>query len=234
MKIDFEFLFHPRILKHCKQLYIDGHYKHAALEAMTQVELTLKEKSEVEGKFGVNLVTDLLGEGKGIKLRVPFGDEMQKQAETLFRGAFAYYRNYCAHDGNKVDGRICLRVMVLASELLDLIGASKLSFADVGGVEGLVKMGLFPSEDSVVDLLCILDEFTLPDDEPQGLDDLLLQHGCIFMQVEALIDTGLIEYVSEEYIAPIELLDVQDALPSTVGWFQLTELGKKITRSQNR
>lgn len=228
MNVNFESLLHPRVLTHCKQLYIDGHYKHAALEAMTQVELALKEKSEVKDKFGVNLVTNLFGDSKGIKLRVPFGDEMQRHAETLFKGAFAYYRNYCAHDGDKVDGQTCLRVMVLASELLGLIGASKLSFADVGGIEGLVKAGIFPSKDNIVDLLCSLDGFTLPDDEPDWLDNHLLERGYTFTQVDALIDSGLVEYISQEYIVPVELLDVQDTLPKTVRWFQLTELGKKI------
>ena len=65
MNINFESLLHPRVLEHCKKLYVDEHYKHAALEAMTQVELALKEKSEVKDKFGVNLVTNLFGDGKG-------------------------------------------------------------------------------------------------------------------------------------------------------------------------
>jgi len=232
MNVNFESLLHPRVLSHCRQLYVDGHYKHAALEAMTQVELALKEKSGVKDRFGVSLVTNLFADGKGIKLRVPFGNEMQGQAETLFKGAFAYYRNYCAHDGNKVDGRTCLRIMVLASELLDLIGASQLSFADVGGAAGLVKVGIFPDKDGVANLLCILDGFTLPDDDPGRLDDDLLESGYTLTQVNALIDTGLVEYVSQEYIVPVELLDVADTLPSTVGWFQLTELGKRIAGSE--
>jgi len=278
MNVNFESLLHPRVLSHCRQLYVDGHYKHAALEAMTQVELALKEKSGVKDRFGVSLVTNLFADGKGIKLRVPFGNEMQGQAETLFKGAFAYYRNYCAHDGNKVDGRTCLRIMVLASELLDLIGASQLSFADVGGAAGLVKVGIFPDKDGVANLLCILDVgslgfrgvtvqfaafcrhilgkitaewpdmasnkcsprkvpktldgFTLPDDDPGRLDDDLLESGYTLTQVNALIDTGLVEYVSQEYIVPVELLDVADTLPSTVGWFQLTELGKRIAGSE--
>lgn len=161
---------------------------------------------------------------------MPFGDAMQKQAETLFKGAFAYYRNYCAHDGQKIDSQTCLRVMVLASELLDLIGASRLSFADVGGFEGLVKAGIFFSEDEIVDILGILDNFTILDDDPRGLEDTLLERGYTFNQIEPLIDIGLIEYISEEYIVPIELLDQEHTLPDTVGWFQLTELGKKIVK----
>lgn len=228
MIINFESLLHPRVLTHCRQLYVDGHYKYAALEAMTQVELALKEKSDVTDKFGVNLVTSLFGNNKSIKLRVPFGDEMQKHAETLFRGAFAYYRNYCAHGGNKIDEQTCFRIMVLASELLDLIGASQLSFADVGGVDGLIKTGVFPSKDSISNLLYLLDNYTLPDDQSDGLEDDLLERGSTFKQIDALIDIGLVEYISQEYVVPIELLAERDTLPDTIGWFQLTELGNRI------
>jgi hypothetical protein len=45
MNVEFEALLHPRVLRHCESLVNSGHYKHAALEAMTQVELALKEKS---------------------------------------------------------------------------------------------------------------------------------------------------------------------------------------------
>jgi uncharacterized protein (TIGR02391 family) len=104
MKIDLEDLLSPRIVKHCMPLYSDGHYKHAAFEAMKQVELALKEKGEVKDKkFGVTLVRSLFGKGQGIKLRVPFGEDMQSKAEILFEGAFSYYRNYAAHDGRAIN-----------------------------------------------------------------------------------------------------------------------------------
>ena len=48
MNIDFEELLHPRIEAKCLQLFMDKHFKHAALEAMTQVEIALKEKTGVE------------------------------------------------------------------------------------------------------------------------------------------------------------------------------------------
>ncbi len=221
-------LLHPRVLTHCRQLYDDGHFKHAALEAMTQVELALKEKSGVDGKYGVSLVTSLFGNGKGIKLRVPFGDAMQEHAEACFKGAFAYYRNYCAHDGHKVDDQICIRILVLASELLDLVGASRISFRDVGGIAGLIRVGTFGSKESVVDLLHQLDGATLPDDDLGWLEDSLLGRGFSFDQVMALVDTGLVEYESHEYLVPFEMLAERDSLPATVGQFHLTELGCSI------
>lgn len=232
MSTDFESLLHPRVATHCLPLYVDSHYKHAALEGMTQVEVAIKEKSEVQGRFGVNLVTALFGNSRSIKLRVPFGDDMQKYAEVLFKGAFGYYRNYCAHDGTKVDARTCARIMVLASELLDLVGASRVSFTDVGGVEGLVEAGTFREKARIVNLLNILDGFTLPDDGAEWLEDDLLKHGYTFTQVEALLDIGLVEYISQDYVVPVQLLDIELDPPDTVGWFRLTDLGRKIAEPE--
>jgi uncharacterized protein (TIGR02391 family) len=229
MNVEFETLLHPRVLSHCKQLYIDGHYKHAALEAMTQVELALKEKSGVKNKFGVNLVTSILGKNKGIKLRVLFGDEWQEKAEKLFSGAFSYYRNYAAHDGSKIDNRTCLRVMILASELLDLIGASVLSFADVGGISGLVQTCVFPDKKSIYELLRFIDGQTFPDETVDGFFEDLSLKGFSDTQVQALIEVGLVEYVAKPYVpSELDLDDYSVLPPDSISWFELTKLGKEI------
>jgi hypothetical protein len=200
---------------------------------MTQVELALKEKSGVESKFGVNLCADLFGRGKGIKLRVPFGADSQKAAERLFTGAFAYYRNHAAHNGSHIDQRVCLRVMVLASELLDVIGASDLSFEDVGGVAGLIKTTVFQSKEHLHQLLSLLDNYTIPDDTVDGYFEDLALHGFSEAQVQAVIEVGFIEYFLKNYV-----LDEQDLLwlprdphaffPDTVGRYELTPLGKAL------
>ena len=235
MNVEFETLLHPRVLKHCKQLVVDGHYKHASLEAMTQVELALKEKSGVKNKFGVNLSSNLFGESKGIKLRVPFGEEMQKQAERLFSGAFSYYRNYAAHDGSKIDKHTCLRVTILASELLNLIGASALSFADVGGISGLVQTGVFSDREQLHKLLCFLDGHILPDHVCDGFYEDLAYKGFSDTQVQALIDTGLIEYFTKSYVpSELDQLDYNVHPPDELGWFELTELRKEISTNLER
>jgi uncharacterized protein (TIGR02391 family) len=233
MNVEFEVLLHPRILRHCEHLFTNGHYKHAALEAMTQVELALKEKSGVENKFGVNLCTDLFGAGKGIKLRVPFGEEAQKAAERLFTGAFAYYRNYAAPNGSNIDKRICLRVMVLASELLDLIGASDLSFADVGGVAGLIKANVFSGRESLRHLLHLLDGYTILEDIVDGFFETLALSGFCETQVQAVMDIGLVEYSTKAYVPDEQdqsyLERFPDAfIPEWVGWYELTPLGKAV------
>jgi uncharacterized protein (TIGR02391 family) len=229
MNVEFETLLHPRVLNHCKQLYIDGHYKHAALEAMTQVELALKEKSGVKNKFGVNLVTSILGKNKSIKLRVPFGEEWQEKTEKLFSGAFSYYRNYAAHDGSKIDNRTCLRVLILASELLDLIGASDLSFADIGGVSGLVQTSVFPDNKSIYELLRFIDGKTYSDETVDGFFEDLSLKGFSDTQVQALIEMGLVEYVTKPYVpSELDLHDYSVFPPESISWFELTKLGKEI------
>lgn len=56
----------------------------------------------------------------------------------------------------------------------------------------------------------------------------LCDNGYVYSQVEALLDCGLVEYTSQDYIAPYELLDNRDTLPSRLGCFALTKLGIEI------
>jgi hypothetical protein len=115
---------------------------------MILVEQALKEKGltkENYKKYGQTLITSLFrtgGKERSVKLRIPLGEDLQAQAEAFFQGVFSYYRNYTAHDGSRVDKRISLRIMIIASELLDLIDASALSFSDIGGVDGLIARGI--------------------------------------------------------------------------------------------
>lgn len=222
----FEELLHPRILEHCKKLVDDAYYKHAAREAMTQVELALKEKAGVKDKYGVRLIKELFGPENGIKLRVPFGDDLQKQAESLFTGAFSYYRNYAIHDGAKIDHAACLRILIVASELLELIGASDISFTDIGGIEGLIKTGIFKNKYQVYDLLNFLDGNILPDHVCDGFYENLASQGFSNSQLQAVTETGLVEYVSKPYITS-ELDEISNSLPpDELGIFKLTDLGK--------
>ncbi len=228
MSLDFKKLLHPRVIKHCKKLIDDGHFKHAALEAMTQVELALKEKSGVKNKYGVRLAKSLFGQGKGIKLRVPFGEELQKQTEALFSGAFSYYRNYAAHDGTEIDNHVCSRVLIIASELLDLLGASDISFSDVGGIPGLINAGMFINDSQIYELLNYLDGSILSDHVCDGFYEELASKGLSDSHVQAVIETSLVEYISKPYI-PSELnKDDNVSPPDELGSFQLTNLGAEV------
>jgi uncharacterized protein (TIGR02391 family) len=219
-------LLHQRIIDKCKSLYKDGHFPQAALESMKQVELALKEKVEIEEKlFGTRLVNRLFGSGKGIKLKIPLGDELSEQAKLLFEGAFSYYRNYAAHDGSKIDETICIRVMVLASELLDLIGVSYISFIEIGGVKGLIEQGIFDDESQIADLLCLLSSQSFIDEDYSGLFEDLAIGGYSDSQYQAIFDLDLAELRSKigthefpGYPADFDKIE----------WFELTPTGRKI------
>lgn len=238
MELITEDLLSPRIRKHCLPLWQDGYYKHAAHEAMIQVEQALKEKGLVQQKdkrFGRTLITSLFklgGEEKSVKLRVPLGDDLQQQAEDLFHGVFSYYRNYTAHDGSKIDKSICIRVMVLASELLDLIDASALSFVDVGGVEGLIKVGPFPGRRDLLNLLLSLQNYYVPDGAIDGLvEELEDEYGLAEIHIHAAIDLDLVRYTETEYVPSLQerMMAWRDfPPPDTLGHFELTDLGKKV------
>jgi len=225
-KIDLDKLLHQRIIDNCKSLYEDDHFPQAALESMKQVELALKEKAKIEEKlFGARLVDQLFGSGKGIKLKIPLGDELQEQAKLIFKGAFSYYRNYAAHDGSKIDETICIRVMVLASELLDLIGASSISFTEIGGVKGLIEQGIFDDESQIADLLSFLSSQVFPYEIFDGMFEDLAERGYSDRQYQAVFDFDLVEYHSEvrNHGFPGEPADWD-----IFGWLELTPTGRRV------
>jgi uncharacterized protein (TIGR02391 family) len=229
MQVYIKDILHPRVIKHCEKLFTDSHFSQAAFEAMKQVELALKEKSGETKKYGVNLVTSLFGKGNNIKLRVPFGDELQEKAKILFEGVFSYYRNYSAHDGSKINNVISFRTMIIASELLDLLGASSISFADIDGINGLIKEGVFENEKSVIDLLILIDGDYVLDNAIDGLAEKLANKGYSQEQMQALIEVGLLEYQSQKYIPSLDELNNDEFIPEEIGFFQLTYLGKNLT-----
>lgn len=229
-RVTLEEMLHGRILAHCMRLYLEGHFRHAAREAMTQVELAMKEKSGEKHLYGVRLVNTILGKGNGIKLVVPFGPEMQIQAHALFQAAFSYYRNYATHDGSKIDHHHCLRIMVVASELLDLVSVSEVSFADLGGVKGLVAKGIFASEREIQDFLKFLSDCVFPEDVMDGFFEDMAKRGFTQSQMKAVIDTGLLDYKSEEVEVPQAMRDSYDDPTEMIGSFSLTPLGKEVLR----
>lgn len=236
-------LLSPRIQKSCLPVWQDGHYKHAAHQAMILVEQALKEKgltTEKHKKFGQALVTSLLridGKGNSVKLRVPLGEELQAQAEGFFQGVFSYYRNYTAHDGSKIDNRISLRIMIIASELLELIDASALSFSDLGGVNGLLAKGVFQNKGQLLNLLTSLGGY-FPDGDIDGLrEELFEKYGILEYHLEAVLELDLVRYYEEDYFPDEEEMRsawINDSPPQTMGHFERTELGEQFISELKR
>jgi len=214
-------LLHPRIKRRCSKLFADGHYADACHRAFEEVAAAVKEKAGVT-VYGRRLYALLRVGGKGVKLHTPFGEPMQQAAARYFRGAFQYYRNYAAHDGRNVDRPSCLRGLVAASELLELVGASDLSFAEIGGVQGLVDVGVFSSRQEVLSLLDFLDAYRIVDDAVDGLFQCLAERGFTETQMRALIDCGLVEYKASAVPPSAWNPDEVD----TIGSFEMTPLGR--------
>jgi hypothetical protein len=175
--------------------------------------------------FGRNLVEAVFGSKDGIKLIIPLAENLQEDALDLFKGAFRYYRNYTAHEDSNINNVSCIRIMVLASELLDLIGASPISFTEIGGVKGLIKHGIFTEESQIIDLLSFLSSQSCPDECFDGLFEDLAISGFTDHQYQSVFDLGLIEYKYKtmDYIFPKEPFDLD-----TFGWFELTPIGQKV------
>jgi len=229
MKIELNIFLHPRILKKCISLYKNGFFPDAAFNAMKQVELVFKEKVGIEDEkqlFGARLYEKILGSGKSIILKVPLGDELQKEAKELFKSVSSYYRNYLAHkEGNKVDKIICTRILIIASELLDLINASSISFTEIGGAEGLIKQGIFENVPQLSNLLSFLSSQVFPHEAFNGMFEGLAERGYTKTQYQIIFDLDLVKYHSEirNHSSPGELEDWDD-----FGWIELTPQGRKI------
>lgn len=223
MEIAIAELVHPRLQNEALRLFGNVHYKAAAHEAMTQVEMALKEVSGTPKETAAEVIKRLFKTGDGgIKLIVPFGEHLQPQAAELFRGAFTYYRNYTAHDGSNIDKEQALRIMILATELLRLINSSRKSFIGIGGGTGLVKLGAFKDLEAVHRLLKMLDGYCNPEDVYDGFFEDLAKGGYEWDHVEALLEFGLIT---------IEPFDVEPDPDN--GWpfekmerYKLTALGR--------
>ena len=218
----------PRIQKHCLNRWRDGYHKDAAREAVVQIELALKEKGMVRDKiFGKSLIDSLFtvgGKHKTVKLRVPLGEDLQEQAKHYFSSVFAYYRNYLAHDGSKVDSSIALRILVIASELLDMIDASDLSYTDLGGIEGLLKSEVFEDEYQLLGVLKTCNGYAVLGHDAEGLRETIFEnYGALDHHLDAVLELDLVRYIITEFEDYPEYGRYEEG-----GWLELSNLGKKF------
>ena len=226
MEIQENEVFHPRIINSCLPLFNDGHYQHAALESMKQVEMALREKGIApKDRFGDRLVNWVLGNGEHITLSMPLGDNLQEKARILFKGAFGYYRNYAAHDGTKIDKKISFRIMILASELLDLVAASNRSFEGIGGIDGIIKAAIFKDAQEFKDFLEFhVEQQILECDYSEYEFDFQVK-GFREIQQEAMFDFNFLRYKEIQTIVDEEAGVFDSTL---LGIFELTSEGEKV------
>lgn len=228
MDMNINKLLAPRIEKHCLSLYESGQHKHAAREAMVQVELALKEKGRLGSEsYGVRLIERIFKGHQGVILKVPLGDNLQEKAQKYFEGVFSYYRNYVAHDGAHIDERSSLRILFIASELLEMLQASSLTLADRGGIKGIVRIVDCGSQQKLVDLLRLLDGYCMPELTYDGLFETVYMSGFSDNQFESIMEIGLIKMTYSQAEDPVtgEIENMERLV--------LTELGHEILETSN-
>lgn len=218
-----EEVLHPRITQRSGKLFADCHYADACHRAFEEVASAIKEKTGLK-TYGRRLQTTLRVKGTGLKLRSSFGDNVQQAAASYFDGAFAYYRNYAAHEGEKIDRASCLRGLVVASELLELVGASDLSFTEIGGLQGLLDVGAFESVHDVVQFVQFMDGQWIADDVTDGFCEGLVTNGWTDTQMRAVIDVGLVDYEVSDL--PCDPQTNPDGF-GKMGFFSITPLGEE-------
>jgi hypothetical protein len=220
-------VFHTRIITSSLPLFNNGHYQQAMLESMKQVEMALREKGipPKNHNFGDKLVRWVLDSGNHITLSVSLGHDLQEKALMLFRGAFGYYRNYVAHNDARIDKPVCFRVMVLASELLDLVDASTRSFEGIGGIYGIIKSGIFRDVQEFKDFLDFHINQQFIEEDYSDYAREFTERGYNDIQQEAMFDFGFFRF--NEWETNIdEKAGIFDS--TLIGQFELTDEGRKV------
>lgn len=219
-------LLHARIRTHCEKLYDDGHFPEAAHQAMSEVEIAIKECIGETRLFGTKLIEKALSNQNGISLKIPRGDEWQDKARAFYKAMFSYLRNYTAHGGRNISDLSCLRVMILASDVLDVIGTSPRRLS--GGVGELIRAGFFTDEPDLIRLLTFLDGYPIVDNVVDGFYEELYDKGFSDEQIEVLMECGLVEYREQPNPVWNTLPNDLDGEFVPIGSFILTPFGEKV------
>jgi hypothetical protein len=175
MKVKVEDLLHARIGRRCLDRWSAGQYRDAVREAMTQVGQALKERSEVEtgpaNRYGALLNKPAFEADSGLRLRVAYDGDLQEKAGAFFEAAWRFHSEVAAREEETIDGTASLRTLVLASELLDLIGAPAAGHSAVAVVRELVRQDVFKSGEIVAELLSFLDGYLMAEKESKAFYD---------------------------------------------------------------
>ena len=225
MNMDIKEFLNPKIEHHCLMLFENGHYPECAHTAMKQVELCLNKKlGIVEYEPTTKTIQEKFTKGKGIRLKVPFGEDQQENAKLLFLGAFKYYRNHTAHQDTNLTRIAALRIMIVASELLDLVDASYLNIEEVGGIEEIKRVLNIKDNDKLEELLTFIDGQWIADDACDGFFEDLYEKGYGDDHYDKLFELNLISYE----FGSVEPIADDPFSPTDIGFFRLTELGKEV------
>lgn len=219
-------LLHRRVIDFSLPLYKDGHFKQAAHEAMIQVEEALREKGLYDKSlFGRRLTKFAFGNKAPITLEVPLGAEFQEQAQAYFESVFAYYRNYTAHESTRMDRLVCARILVVASELLELISASSIPFKGMETVDALINSELFKSRTEFYSLFNFLVGQQFWGEVFDAFFEDLANNGFSERQYTTMFDLGLVVYKNQPWVHEDPW---GDQCNDHYGWIEATPLGELV------
>lgn len=118
-------MLHPEVLSASAQLFSQGHYNLAVLEAFKSLEIRVRRLSGLKGT-GQALMGNAFGKSAALKIKTAAEDLAEDEQEGfkyLFMGAM-YMRNGPAHEDLAPDPRRANRLLVLASLLHDSLDNS--------------------------------------------------------------------------------------------------------------
>ncbi|MEN6548089.1 MAG: TIGR02391 family protein, partial [Armatimonadia bacterium] len=174
-----------------------GHYSHAARQAMILVEEELKRKSGASRQYGQRLAQKAFGGATPLQLRVALGEDAQKDASKFLEGAFGYYRNHVMHTSADIGQTKCMMILMIATELMELIGASRLAFHGMETLQQLLDCGKVSDATQLRRLLEYLDQNTTPDEAFDGLWEDLASMSMGEEHLELVADLGLVEWTRD-------------------------------------
>jgi len=115
--------FHPEIIKHCRELFLQGNYFHAVFEACKAYNLCVKQKAQ-STKDGAPLMLDVWGCNKGVlkitACATQTDRDVQDGIKFLSAGLMQAIRNPTAHEPAilwPISKQDCLDILGLISFL---------------------------------------------------------------------------------------------------------------------
>ncbi|MEN6644097.1 MAG: TIGR02391 family protein [Armatimonadia bacterium] len=198
-------LLHPQLRDKCMLLFSQEHFIEAARDAVVLVEDELRRKAGCTSHYyGVKLVDHVFGKEDPVRLRTVLDAERHRAAEQFFKGTFAYYRNYVMHHASGIHRDKCATVLVVASELLWLVGAGVSVFKGEETLNQLICTGQIDSARQLGMLLQYLDGRILPDEVYDGMFEMLADNHVPTEVFELVHDLGLVEWTRRDVVEPAD------------------------------
>lgn len=110
---------HPLIVQNAVPSFRSGSYDMAVAAAFKEVEIMVRDASQLSGQIGVTLMNNAFSPGRGPLCDVNLGSGEQVGVMALFAGAMGVFRNPAAHRNVNTSSHQAAQQLVFASLLLE-------------------------------------------------------------------------------------------------------------------